>query len=77
MTVCFNQLFKIVLWAIFNVFIEFITILLLLYVLVFGPEAFRILAPQPGIRHALLALEGEILPTGPPGKSQLFFYFFN
>ena len=41
---------------------------------VFGPEACRILAPQPGIKHALLALEGEILPTGPPGKSQLFIF---
>ena len=42
----------------------------------FGPEACGILAPQPGIKHVLLRLEGEILPTGSPGKSQLFILFF-
>ena len=41
----------------------------------FGPEACGILAPQPGIKHVLLRLEGEILPTGSPGKSQLFIFF--
>lgn len=34
MTMCLNQLFKKFLWAIFNSFIEFTTILLLLYALV-------------------------------------------
>ena len=29
-----------------------------------------ILVPHPGIRHALLALEGKVLTTGPPTKSE-------
>ena len=33
----------------------------------FGHDACGILAPQPGIEP--LALEGEVLTTGPPGKS--------
>ena len=35
----------------------------------FGPEACGILAPWPGIKLSPLALEGEVLTTGPPGKS--------
>ena len=35
----------------------------------FGPEACGILAPQPGIKPAPPALEGEVLTTGLPGKS--------
>ena len=34
----------------------------------FDPEANRILAPPPGIKPALPAVEGEVLTTGPPGK---------
>ena len=56
-------------WTILKVFIEFVTILLLFYVLVFGPEACGILAPRPGIEPAPPALEGEVPTTGPPGKS--------
>ena len=69
-------------WTIFKVFIEFVTVLLLFYVLVFfsffssssfffffGCEACGILAPRPGIVSATPALEGEVLTTGPPGKS--------
>ena len=52
-----------------KVFFEFVTILLLFYVLVFGRKACGILAPQPGIEPAPPALEGEVLTTGPPGKS--------
>ena len=37
----------------------------------FGHEACGILAPQPGIEPAPPALEGEVLTTGPPGKSLL------
>ena len=37
--------------------------------LFFGHEACGILAPQPGIKSASLALEREVLTTGPPGKS--------
>ena len=36
----------------------------------FGREACGILAPQPGIEPATPALEGEVLTTGLPGKSQ-------
>ena len=35
----------------------------------FGCEACGILAPQPGIEPTPPALEGEVLTTGPPGKS--------
>ena len=35
----------------------------------FGPEVCGILVTQPGIKPSLLALEGEILTTEPPGKS--------
>ena len=37
----------------------------------FGCEACGILAPPPGIEPAPPALEGEVLTTGPPGKSPL------
>ena len=36
----------------------------------FGPKACGILAPQPGMEPTPPALEGEVLTTGPPGKSQ-------
>ena len=36
----------------------------------FGHEACGILAPRPGIEPAPSALEGEVLTTGSPGKSQ-------
>ena len=36
----------------------------------FGRQACGILAPWPGIEPAPPALEGEVLTTGPPGKSQ-------
>ena len=45
------------------------TILLLLYVLIFAHEAYGILSPQPGIELAPPAMEGEILTAGPPGIS--------
>ena len=35
----------------------------------FGSEACGTLAPRPGIEPAPLALEVEVLITGPPGKS--------
>ena len=51
--------------------IEFVTILLLFYVFwFFGHEACGILAPQPGIKPTPPALEGEVLTTGLPRKSQ-------
>ena len=51
-------------WTILKVFIEFVTVLCLFYVLVFWP-----LALQPGLKPVSPALEGEVLPTGPSGKS--------
>ena len=65
-------------WTLFKVFMEFVKILFLLYtfafytffffcfkilLLGFGHEACRILAPQPGIKPAAPALEGEVLTT--------------
>ena len=41
----------------------------------FGPKAYEILAPQPGIERTPSALEVEALTTGPPKKS-LFFLLF-
>ena len=35
----------------------------------FGLEPCGILPPQPGIKPTPSALEGEVLTTGPPGKS--------
>ena len=35
----------------------------------FGREACGILVPLPGIEPTSPALEGEVLTTGPPGKS--------
>ena len=60
-------------WTIFKVFIEFVTILLLFYVLVF--LAHGILAPWPGIKPSPSAQEGEVSTTGSPGKSLMFFFF--
>ena len=51
-------------------FIEFVTIMILFYIFLqfFGHEARGILAPQPKIKPAHPALEGEVLATGPRGK---------
>ena len=55
----------------FKVFIEFVTVLLLLFMLwLFGHEACGISAPQEGIEPSPPALEGEISTTGPPGKPE-------
>ena len=35
----------------------------------FGHEAWGILTAWPGVKPTLPALEGEVLTTGPPGKS--------
>ena len=43
--------------------LELVTILLLFYILVFWP-------PPPGIEPTPLALEGEVLTPGWPGKSR-------
>ena len=63
-------------WTIFKVFIEFVTILLLFCILVFfGLKACGNLAPQPGIEPTASALEGKLLTTGSPGKSQENMHF--
>ena len=54
----------------FKDFTEFVIILVLFHVLVFWPQ--DILAPWPGIEPVPPALEGQVLTTGPPGKSPLF-----
>ena len=55
-------------WTISKVFIEFTTILLLLYVLVFWLQNIRILYPQPGFEPTPPALEGKVLTTRLPWK---------
>ena len=47
--------------TIFKVFSEFVAVLFLFYVLVFGHQACRILAPRPGIKPGPPTLEGQVL----------------
>ena len=49
-------------WTIFKVSVEFVTVLLLFYVLVFWPRSTWDLS------SLTAALEGEVLATGPPGN---------
>ena len=60
---------------ILKVFIEFVTILLLFYVLVLWLQGMWDLRSPPGIKPAPPALEGEIVTTGLPGKSLMDFLF--
>ena len=65
-------------WAVFKVSIEFVTVLLLFWF--FGQKASGILAPRPGMEPTCPALEGEVLTPEPPGRPTvgfLFFFFFN
>ena len=41
----------------------------------FGPKASGILAPWPGIKPTVPALEGEVLTTGPPRKFPQFYFY--
>ena len=53
-------------WTILKVFIEFVTLLLLLFMFCFfGIQACGLLAPWPGMEPAPPVLEGEVLTTGP------------
>ena len=55
-------------WAVFKVFIEFVSILLLFCILFFsGHEACGILVPQLGIETISPFI--EVLATEPPGRS--------
>ena len=57
-------------WTSFEVFIGFVTRLLLCFMFwFFGPEGCGILAPKPGIEPSLPTLEGKVSTTGPKGKS--------
>ena len=58
-------------WTIFKVnwFFFFFFYNTASYILFFGWEAFRILAPWLGIKPTAPALEGKILTTGALGKS--------
>ena len=71
---CFLFCFVFLMWTIFKVFTEFFYNIA--SVLCFGFLALRhvgsYLAPWPGIKPTPLALEDEVLTTGPPGKSLLF-----
>jgi len=58
----FLRFFFFLMWTIFKVFIEFVTVLILFYVLVF--LAMRLPEPAPS------ALGGQVLTTGSPGKSE-------
>ena len=66
---CFT-IWAILIWTSFNVFTEFVTLLLLLLMFCFfSHKACGILAPRPGIEPTPHALEGDVPTTGPPGKS--------
>ena len=69
----FSKIFIFIwMWTVFKVFIEFVAILLLLYVLFFPCKARGILAPRPGIELApFSALEGKVLTTRPPQMFRL------
>ena len=59
-------------WTIFKVFIEFVTILLLFYVLAFWPGSLLNLSSLTWDQTCTPDLEGEVLTTGQPGKSLKF-----
>ena len=66
----------------FKVFIEFVKFCFCFMFWLFGHEACRILALERGIKPTPPALEGKVLTTGPPGKSQplpfcFHFYLIN
>ena len=64
-------------WTAFKVFIEFVIILLLLYVSwVFGHGACGIVVPQPGIETASPPLEGKALTADPPGKPPMDYHLW-
>ena len=70
----FLSFFFCLMWTIFKVFIEFVTICFCFMFWYFGQEACEILAPWPGIEPTPPALENEVLGTGLQGKSRLFLF---
>ena len=71
---CF--LFCVLMWAIFKVFIEFVTILLLFCVLVFWLWGIWALSTPTRDLTYTPCIEGEILTIGLPGKSSPVFLFY-
>jgi len=69
-------LLLIFIWTIFKVFIELLNITSVLLVFFLRPQNGWDLSSPPGIKPAPPALKGEVLITGPPGKSLFCFYFF-
>ena len=59
---------------IFKAFAEFVAVLLMLYDSVFWLQGVWDFSAPPGMEPAPLALEGEVLITGPPGKSPKDFF---
>ena len=63
-------------WTILKILIECVTIWFLFYILCsFGWKTCEILYPRPGFEPTCPALETEVLPTGPPGKSRVCLRF--
>ena len=62
-------------WTILKVFIEFVTILLLFYVLYFWLRGVWDLSSLTRDPTCTPALEGKVLTTGPPGKSLRYIFY--
>lgn len=57
---------------IFKDLIDVVTVLFLVYALVFGFQACGIFASRPEIKPTPPALEGGVFTTGPPGKARRY-----
>ena len=64
-------------WTICKVFVEFVTTLLLFYVLFFWPQSMWDLCFSTRDQTRAPALEGKVFPTGLPGNSQDNFFFIS
>ena len=64
----------VLMWTIFKVFIEFVTILLRFAFWFWGHKACGILIPQPEGELSPLALEGKVLTARTPGGSRGMFF---
>ena len=71
----FFSFFFFLMWTIFKVFIEFVRILLWLYVLVFWSQGMWHLISLTRDRTAPPALQDKVLTIGPPGKSLPHLHF--
>ena len=68
---CLVVVFDFPMWAIFNVFVEFVTILLqfFFFFCLFWPQVMFDLSSPAGFKPILPALGCKVLATGPPGKT--------